>query len=76
MYNWGINLDTWKACVENGGEMNSDKAKEGFAFWLDMLQYAPPEATEQHLGQCAAFAAGRAAQGWVYGENAAWIDRR
>ena len=74
VYNWGINLDTWKACVENGGEMNSDKAKEGFAFWLDMLQYAPPEATSSTWDEVAAtFAAGRAAQGWVYGENAAWI---
>jgi len=74
VYNWGINLDTWKACVENGGEMNSDAAKEGFAFWLDMLQYAPPEANSSTWDEVAAsFAAGRAAQGWVYGENTAWI---
>jgi multiple sugar transport system substrate-binding protein len=74
VYNWGVNLDTWKACVENGGEMNSDAAKEAFSFWLDMLNYAPPEATSSTWDEVAAsFAAGRAAQGWVYGENAAWI---
>ena len=74
IYNWGVNFDTWKACVANGGELNSDTAKEGFAFWLDMLQYAPPEANSSTWDEVAAsFAAGRAAQGWVYGENAAWI---
>ncbi len=74
VYNWGINLDTWKASVENGGEMNSDRAKEALSFWLGMLDYAPPEATSSTWDEVAAsFAAGRAAQGWVYGENAAWI---
>jgi multiple sugar transport system substrate-binding protein len=74
VYNWGVNLDTWKACVANGGQMNSDKAKEAFTFWLSMLKYAPPEATSSTWDEVAAsFAAGRAAQGWVYGENAAWI---
>ncbi|MCB9138610.1 MAG: extracellular solute-binding protein [Caldilineaceae bacterium] len=74
VYNWGVNLDTWKACVDNGGEMNSDTAKEALNFWLDMLNYAPPEATSSTWDEVAAsFAAGRAAQGWVYGENATWI---
>lgn len=74
VYNWGINMDNWKATVENGGEMNSDTAKEALAFWLGMLEYAPPEATSSTWDEVAAsFAAGRAAQGWVYGENAAWI---
>jgi multiple sugar transport system substrate-binding protein len=74
VYNWGINMDNWKATVENGGEMNSDTAKAALAFWIDMLQYAPPEATSSTWDEVAAsFAAGRAAQGWVYGENAAWI---
>jgi len=74
IYNWGINMDNWKATVDNGGQMNSDTAKEAFQFWLDMLPYAPPEATSSTWDEVAAsFAAGRAAQGWVYGENAAWI---
>jgi multiple sugar transport system substrate-binding protein len=74
LYNWGINMETWKASVENGGQMNSDLAKEALAFWLDMLEFAPPEATASTWDEVAAsFAAGRAAQGWVYGENAAWI---
>jgi multiple sugar transport system substrate-binding protein len=74
VYNWGINLDNWKASVANGGQMNSDRAKEALTFWLGMLDYAPPEATASTWDEVAAsFAAGRAAQGWVYGENAAWI---
>jgi multiple sugar transport system substrate-binding protein len=74
VYNWGITLDTFQASVQNGGQMNSDRAKEALTFWLDMLQYAPPEATSSTWDEVAAsFAAGRAAQGWVYGENAAWI---
>ncbi|WP_119070675.1 extracellular solute-binding protein [Aggregatilinea lenta] len=74
VYNWGINQDNWKATVENGGEMNSDTAKAALQWWLDLLQYAPPESTSSTWDEVAAtFAAGRAAQGLVYGENAAWI---
>jgi multiple sugar transport system substrate-binding protein len=74
VYNWGINMENWKATVENGGEMNSDTAKEALAYWVDLLQFAPPEATSSTWDEVAAsFAAGRAAQGLVYGENAAWI---
>ncbi len=74
VYNWGINMENWKASVANGGTMNSDRAKEALAFWISMLEYAPPEATSSTWDEVAgSFAAGRAAQGWVYGENAAWI---
>ena len=74
VYNWGINLETGGASVENGGTLNSDKAKAALEFWLGLLEYAPPEATSSTWDEVAAsFAAGRAAQGWVYGENAAWI---
>jgi multiple sugar transport system substrate-binding protein len=76
VYNWGINMDTWKGCVANGGQMNSDRAKEALTFWTDMLKYAPPEAYSSTWDEVAAtFAAGRAAQGWVYGENTGWIAR-
>lgn len=74
VYNWGINQDNWKASVENGGEMNSDKAKAALAYWVGLLADAPPEATASTWDEVAAsFAAGRAAQGLVYGENAVWI---
>lgn len=74
VYNWGINEENYKATVEDGGSLNSDAAKEALSFWLDMLEYAPPEATSSTWDEVAStFAAGRAAQGWVYGENAAWI---
>jgi multiple sugar transport system substrate-binding protein len=76
IYNWGINMDNWKATVENGGTMNSDTAKAALEWWLNNLQYAPPESTSSTWDEVAAsFAAGRAAQGLVYGENAAWIAR-
>ncbi|MEA3337758.1 MAG: extracellular solute-binding protein [Chloroflexota bacterium] len=74
VYNWGINMDNYKASEAEGGEMNSDRAKEALEFWVSMLEYAPPETTSSTWDEVAAsFAAGRAAQGWIYGENAAWI---
>ncbi|MCB0208917.1 MAG: extracellular solute-binding protein [Anaerolineae bacterium] len=74
VYNWGINLDNYKATVDNGGQLNSEQAKAALTFWLDMLQYAPPESTASTWDEVAeTFAAGRAAQGWIYGENVAWI---
>jgi multiple sugar transport system substrate-binding protein len=74
VYNWGINMDNWKATVANGGSMNSDKAKAALTWWTNLLKFAPPEATQSTWDEVAAsFAAGRAAQGLVYGENAVWI---
>lgn len=74
VYNWGINQENFKATEADGGELNSDLAKEALTFWLDLLPDAPPEATSSTWDEVAStFAAGRAAQGWVYGENAAWI---
>lgn len=75
VYNWGIKADNnYAATVANGGEMNSDKAKAALEWWLGNLEYAPPESTQSTWDEVAAtFAAGRAAQGIIYGENAAWI---
>lgn len=74
IYNWGINLAKYKATVADGGQLNSRQAKIALTFWLDLLQYAPPEAVHSTWDEVAdSFAAGRAAQGWVYGENTAWI---
>jgi multiple sugar transport system substrate-binding protein len=75
VYNWGIDASkNYAASVANGGTMNSDKAKAGLQWWLDNLKFAPPESTTSTWDEVAAtFAAGRAAQGLVYGENAAWI---
>jgi multiple sugar transport system substrate-binding protein len=75
VYNWGIDADkNYAATVANGGSMNSDKAKAALTWWLNNLNYAPPESTQSTWDEVAAtFAAGRAAQGLVYGENAAWI---
>ncbi len=74
VYNWGINPDGWSASEANGGAMNSAKAKAALEYWLGLLKFAPPESTSSTWDEVAAsFAAGRAAQGLVYGENAAWI---
>jgi multiple sugar transport system substrate-binding protein len=74
VFNWGINQENWKATEANGGEMDSAKAVEALEFWTGLLKFAPPEATQSTWDEVAgSFAAGRAAQGWVYGENIAWI---
>lgn len=74
VYNWGIDGTTYAATVANGGQMNSDAAKKALTYWIDLLQYAPPESTSSTWDETAgSFAAGRAAQGLIYGENAAWI---
>jgi multiple sugar transport system substrate-binding protein len=71
---WGINMETWRASVENGGTMNSPEYKKAVEWWLSLLPFAPPESTSSTWDEVAAtFAAGRAAQGLVYGENTAWI---
>jgi multiple sugar transport system substrate-binding protein len=75
VYNWGIDAaNNYAATVEHGGKMNSPEAKAALQFWLDLLKNAPPESTASTWDEVAAtFGAGRAAQGLVYGENAAWI---
>lgn len=79
LYNWGINLETYRAAEgENdelaGGQLDSAQAIEALTYWIDLLPYAPPDASRSDWNDVAAtFAAGKAAQGWIYGENAAWI---
>ncbi|QDC10021.1 extracellular solute-binding protein [Oceanicola sp. D3] len=75
VFDWGINPgENYGASVENGGEMNSDAAKEALTWWLSMRDIAPPESVQSTWTEVATtFAAGRVAQGLVYGENAAWI---
>ena len=73
-FNWGINMETWKACEANGGAMNSQPMVDALQFRVDMLDFSPPEATSSTWDEVAAtFAAGRAAPGFVYGENTVWI---
>lgn len=75
VYNWGIDAaNNYAASVENGGTMNSPESKEALKWWLSMRDIAPPESVQSTWTEVATtFAAGRAAQGLVYGENAAWI---
>lgn len=74
LYNWGINLDTYYATINNGGSLDSKQAVDALEFWTELLAYAPPEATESDWTDVAEmFAEGRVAQGWVYGEHVAWI---
>lgn len=76
VYNWGIDASkNYAATVANGGAMNSDKAKAALKWWLHLRDIAPPESAQSTWSEVATtFAAGRAAQGLVYGENAAWIE--
>jgi multiple sugar transport system substrate-binding protein len=74
IYNWGINMENWKATSANGGKLDSDTAKKAMSWWLNLLQYAPPEATSSTWDEVAgSFAAGRCAEAIVYGENISWI---
>ncbi|MFN3275500.1 MAG: extracellular solute-binding protein [Paracoccus sp. (in: a-proteobacteria)] len=75
VYHWGIDPENnYAASVENGGRMNSDEAKAALRWWLHLRDIAPPESVQSTWSEVATtFAAGRAAQGLVYGENAAWI---
>lgn len=76
VYNWGIDANNnYAASVANGGTMNSDKAKEALKWWLHLRDIAPPESSQSTWTEVGTtFAAGRAAQGLVYGENGAWIQ--
>jgi multiple sugar transport system substrate-binding protein len=75
VYNWGIDASkNFAASVANGGTMNGDKAKAALKYWLHLRDIAPPESPSSTWTEVGTtFAAGRAAQGLVYGENAAWI---
>ncbi len=75
VYNWGIDAENnYAASVENGGTMNSPEAKAALRYWLHLRDIAPPESAASTWTEVGTtFAAGRAAQGLVYGENAAWI---
>ena len=69
VYDWGVNLETFRATTANGGWLDGDQAKAALRFWIDLLPYAPPDASESTWNEvAAAFADGRVAQGWLYGE--------
>jgi multiple sugar transport system substrate-binding protein len=73
IYNWGLNKDL-KAAMANGGMVDSPQAKAALKYWIDMLKDAPPEARTSTWDEVAAsFAGGRAAQGFIYGDNLAWV---
>jgi len=74
VYYWGLNPETLKATSANGGSADSPRAKEALAYWVNMLDNAPPEARTSTWDEVAAsFGAGRTAQGMVYLENVGWI---
>lgn len=75
VFNWGIDAsNNYAASVENGGTMNSAESKAAMKYWLHLRDIAPPESAASTWTEVGTtFAAGRVAQGLVYGENAAWI---
>jgi len=75
IYNWGINLKKWRATVENGGTLNSKRAKEALRWYVDMLKYAPPGVRTYTWDEtAAAVGAGKIAQGLIYLENLPWVE--
>jgi multiple sugar transport system substrate-binding protein len=73
LYEWGIS-DDFKASVAKGGEMNGPKAKQGLKYWVEMIEYAPPEALSATWDEIsAAFGGGRTAQTLLYCENLSWV---
>ena len=74
LYHWGIDLNSYYATEQNGGSLDSQRAVDALTYWVNLLAYAPPESRESDWNDVAAtFAAGRVAQGWVYGEHVAWM---
>ncbi|MEM7531022.1 MAG: extracellular solute-binding protein [Chloroflexota bacterium] len=74
IYDWGISLETYRSTVTNGGKLDSKQAIDALDYWVSLLEYAPPEAAESTWDDVAdTFAAGRVAQGWIYGEDVAWL---
>ncbi|MEZ5726066.1 MAG: extracellular solute-binding protein [Paracoccaceae bacterium] len=75
IYNWGIDAgNNYAAKVENGGKMDSPEAKAAMKYALQLRDLAPPESVQSTWTETATtMAAGRAAQGMIYGENTAWI---
>lgn len=74
VYNWGIDLKSYRATQAHGGQLDSRQAKDALTFWVEMLAYAPPEARSSTWRDVfESFAAGWAAQGWVYGEYIATL---
>ncbi len=70
VYNWGINLEKWRATVDNGGTLNSARAKEAFRWYIDMLQYAPPGVKTYTWDETTAvMGAGKVVQGLIYLEG-------
>jgi len=69
IFNWGINMDKWRASVANGGNLDSDVAKKALRWYIDMLQYAPPGVKSYTWDEeAASLASGKIAQGFTYCE--------
>lgn len=74
VYNWGINPTTLRASEASGGHLDGRRAKDALAFWVNLLNYAPPEAIHSTWTEVVdTFAQGRVAQAWVYGEYVAHL---
>jgi len=74
VWTWGMNMDNFRATVEKGGTLNSQKAKDAVRFFIDMLQYGPPGIrTYTWDEESASIASGKVAQGIIFCENLPWI---
>lgn len=77
VYTWGINMwaERWRASVENGGWLNSDRAVQAWEYLLKLMEFFPPEApTFSWGGNSDAMAAERTPHGFrEYAEFPTWI---
>jgi multiple sugar transport system substrate-binding protein len=77
VYCWGINMwaERWRASVENGGWLNSDRSVQAWEYFFKLMEFFPPEApTFSWGGNSDAMAAGRTPHGFrEYAEFPTWI---
>lgn len=74
IWNWGINMDNWRARSVNGGTLDSVRAKDALKWYIEMLRYAPPDVRTYTWDEAAeSVASGKVAQALLYGENVIWI---
>jgi multiple sugar transport system substrate-binding protein len=77
VYCWGINMwaQRWRASVENGGWLNSDRSVQAWEYFFKLMEFFPPEATTFSWGgNSDAMAAGRTPHGFrEYAEFPCWL---
>ncbi len=70
VYGWGMSPESGRFSGSRGGTLDSARAKEALAFWIDMLAFAPPNALQSDWALVGkTFAEGKLAQALIYGDQ-------